>query len=61
MIRTQYSVEIKDPDGLFNLTERLGVKDSQRFVEFGDNARIDLEVNEKLEIVGGRFVPISEW
>lgn len=50
---------IKDPDLWWQLAEKLGLSDeifSEHF-EFGDYAALELEVDESLRVVGGRFLP----
>jgi len=49
---------VKEPDLWRELSERLGLDDEvfDQAFEYGDYANIEIEVDEELNIVGGRFI-----
>jgi len=50
---------IKAPDLWADLSEQLGMEDETffRHFEYGDYGEIEIEVDETLKILGGRFIP----
>ena len=55
-------IEHKDPDGFHEMARSLGLSEElrDRYLRWGEHANIEIEVNEKLEILSGRFVPFKE-
>jgi hypothetical protein len=53
--------DIKEPDVWSEMAANLGVPAHvrDRFLQFGEYASLELEVNEKLEIVSARFIPLD--
>lgn len=53
------AIGCKEPDLFQELAEDLGLSDVKRrkFFEFGEYANLEIEVDENLNIVGGRFLP----
>jgi hypothetical protein len=53
--------DIKEPDAWSEMLAELGVPAHvrDRFLQFGEYASLELEVNEKLEIVSARFIPLD--
>jgi hypothetical protein len=51
---------IKEPDAFNEMLEDLGV-DGQEFFECSEYATIEIRVDDSLNIIGGRFLPKSEW
>lgn len=53
--------DVKDPDLFHELVHKLKIPRAveNRHFAFGEYASLEIEVNAKLEIVGGRFLPIE--
>lgn len=50
---------LKAPDLWWSLSQELGLDEEtfSRYFEYGDYGEIEIEVDETLKIVGGRFIP----
>ena len=50
---------IKAPDLWHNLKDKLNLDDDifYRYIEYGDYGEIEIEVDEKLNIISGKFIP----
>ncbi len=53
---------VKDPDGWSELGSELGLSDEQmkKTFEYGDYGKFEIEVDENLNIIGGRIIPCGE-
>lgn len=53
---------LKEPDLWWELSKKLNLDDEtfSRYFEFGDYGEIEVEVDQKLNIVGGRFIPCGK-
>ena len=52
--------DIKDPDGWTQLLGELGINSEEtrrRYFRWGEYGSVEIEVNDKLQIVGGRIIP----
>lgn len=52
------TLSVKDPDAFDALRNKRG---ASKYLEFGEYARIELEVGDDFEIVNARFVPKKGW
>lgn len=52
-------VEHKDPDGLGELAEALGLdrQTRRKYFSFGEYVRMEIQIDENMNIVGGRVLP----
>lgn len=52
------TVDVKDPDGIGDLIDKLGLKRAvtESYFEFGEYATIELEIDAGLNVVGGRVL-----
>lgn len=50
----------KDPDGWGDLINELGLSEAKtsKYFEFCEYATVELEIDEKLNIVGGKILPV---
>ena len=53
---------LKEPDIWRQLGDKLNLDDDMfyRYFEFGDYGEIEIEVDEKLNIIGGKFIPCGK-
>jgi hypothetical protein len=53
---------IKDPDGWGNLIHELGLSEEKRrqYFQWGEYADLELEIDENLQVVSGRILPVQE-
>lgn len=53
---------LKAPDLWWELSEQLGLdhETCSRYFKFGDYGEIEIEVDETLKIIGGRFIPCGK-
>jgi len=53
------TLDTKDPDGWHEVIETLGLsaKVERKYFEFGEYATVELEIDENLQVVGGRLIP----
>lgn len=53
---------IKDSDGWFELGNDLGLSHKQiyKIFEYGEYANIEIEVDENLNIIGGKIIPCGK-
>jgi len=51
--------DVKDPDAFCELRDTLGIDDAvtDRLLEFGEYATIEVEVDAEMRIVAARFLP----
>ena len=53
---------IKDSDGWFDLGNKLGINSNKIYdiFQYGEYANIEIEVDENLNIIGGRIIPFKK-
>ena len=53
---------LKAPDLWADLSEQLGLDEEtfSRYFEYGDYGAIEIEVDDTLKILGGRFIPCGK-
>ena len=53
---------LKEPDLWWEVKERLNLSDDifSRYFEYGDYGAIEVEIDENLNVVGGRLIPCGK-
>ena len=53
---------LKEPDLWMQLSDELNLSEAifYRYFEFGDYGEIEIEVDEELNIIGGKFIPCGK-
>jgi hypothetical protein len=62
MLKTKIVLHyVKDPDSFPDMAEELGLSEEVRrkFLQHGEYANLELQVDEDLNVLGGKFLPFD--